>query len=118
MNRIFIIISFILLTVIASNVVANDSARIVRVKDGDTYVLRKGNKDFTVRLKNVDSPELKQPFGYLSFVFTSKLISGKTVSLKAGQKFLFSQDKNYERRLVERQLSVMRGQVIYTYILL
>ncbi len=24
---------------------------------------------------------------------------------------LFSQDKNYERRLVERQLSVMRGQV-------
>ncbi|CAF5168024.1 unnamed protein product, partial [Rotaria magnacalcarata] len=25
---------------------------------------------------------------------------------------LFSQDKNYERRLVERQLSVMRGQII------
>ena len=24
---------------------------------------------------------------------------------------LFSQDKNYDRRLVERQLSVMRGQV-------
>jgi len=25
---------------------------------------------------------------------------------------LFSQDKNYDRRLVEKQLSVMRGQVI------
>ena len=26
---------------------------------------------------------------------------------------LFSQDKNYDRRLVEKQLSVMRGQVNY-----
>jgi hypothetical protein len=25
---------------------------------------------------------------------------------------LFSQDKNYERRIVERQLSVMRGQIL------
>jgi micrococcal nuclease len=58
---------------------ANDSARVVRVKDGDTYVLRKGNTDFTVRLKNIDSPELKQPYGYLSFVNTSKLLSGRMV---------------------------------------
>lgn len=28
---------------------------------------------------------------------------------------LFSQDKNYDRRLVERQLSVMRGQVEYLH---
>jgi len=26
--------------------------------------------------------------------------------------FLFSQDKDYDRRLVERQLSVMRGQIL------
>lgn len=28
---------------------------------------------------------------------------------------LFSQDKNYDRRLAERQLSVMRGQVNHLY---
>ena len=89
MNRIFIVISFILLTVITSNATTRDSARIVRVKDGDTYVLRKGNRDFTVRLKNVDSPELKQPFGYLSFVYTSKLILGKIVSYDSTGKDLY-----------------------------
>ena len=68
---------------------ANDSARVVRVKDGDTYVLRKGNYDFTVRLKNVDAPELKQPYGYLSFVNTSKLLSGKMVAYDSSGKDLY-----------------------------
>ena len=68
---------------------ANDSARVVRVKDGDTYVLRKGNTDFTVRLKNVDAPELKQPYGYLSFVNTSKLLSGRMVSYDSTGKDLY-----------------------------
>lgn len=70
----------ILLLLITSFATAKERARVVSVKDGDTYVLRKGNIDFTVRLKNVDAPELKQPFGYLSFVYTSKLISGKLVT--------------------------------------
>ena len=89
MNKFFKVISFLLLALIALNATANDSARVVRVKDGDTYVFRKGNTDFTVRLKNVDSPELKQPFGYLSFVYTSKLISGKTVSFDSTGKDLY-----------------------------
>ena len=89
MNKFFKVISFLLLALIALNATANDSARVVRVKDGDTYVFRKGNTDFTVRLKNVDSPELKQPFGYLSFVYTSKLISGKMVSYDSTGKDLY-----------------------------
>ena len=74
--KILLIISGCLLCVKLS---ANDSARVTRVKDGDTYVLRKGNTDFTVRLKNVDAPESKQQFGFLSTVYVSKLISGKVV---------------------------------------
>lgn len=89
MNRIFIVISLFSLTVITSNASAKDSARVVRVKDGDTYVFRKGYTDFTVRLKNIDAPELKQPFGYLSFVYTSKLISGKMVSYDSTGKDLY-----------------------------
>ena len=89
MNKFFKVISLLLLALIALNASAKDSARVVRVKDGDTYVFRKGNTDFTVRLKNVDAPELKQPFGYLSFVYTSKLISGKMVSYDSTGKDLF-----------------------------
>ena len=89
MNKFFKVISLLLLALIALNASAKDSARVVRVKDGDTYVLRKGNTDFTIRLKNVDAPELKQPFGYLSFLYTSKLISGKTVSFDSTGKDLY-----------------------------
>jgi endonuclease YncB( thermonuclease family) len=89
MNKILKVISLLLLALIALNASAKDSARVVRVKDGDTYVFRKGNTDFTVRLKNIDAPELKQPFGYLSFVYTSKLISGKMVSFDSTGKDLY-----------------------------
>jgi endonuclease YncB( thermonuclease family) len=89
MNKIFKVISLLLLAFVALNASAKDSARVVRVKDGDTYVFRKGNTDFTVRLKNIDAPELKQPFGYLSFVYTSKLISGKMVSYDSTGKDLY-----------------------------
>jgi micrococcal nuclease len=80
MNDLFKILFLFLIASFSLKMNANDSARVVRVKDGDTYVFRKGNTDFTVRLKNIDAPELKQPFGYLSFVYTSKLITGKMVS--------------------------------------
>jgi len=89
MNKIFKVISLLLLAFVALNASAKDSARVVRVKDGDTYVFRNGNTDFTVRLKNIDAPELKQPFGYLSFVYTSKLISGKMVSYDSTGKDLY-----------------------------
>ncbi len=89
MNEFFKILIFISGCLLCLKLSANDSARVVRVKDGDTYVLRKGKTDFTVRLKNVDSPELKQPFGYLSFVYTSKLISGKMVSYDSTGKDLY-----------------------------
>jgi micrococcal nuclease len=83
------ILLFIISLAFCLKLSANDSARVVRVKDGDTYVLRKGNTDFTVRLKNIDSPELKQPYGYLSFVNTSKLLSGRMVSYDSTGKDLY-----------------------------
>ena len=89
MNKVFKILIFISAICFSFKMNANDSARVVRVKDGDTYVLRKGNTDFTVRLKNVDSPELKQPYGYLSFVNTSKLLSGRMVSYDSTGKDLY-----------------------------
>ena len=83
------ILLFIISLAFCLKLSANDSAKVVRVKDGDTYVLRKGNTDFTVRLKNVDAPELKQPYGYLSFVNTSKLLSGRMVSYDSTGKDLY-----------------------------
>ena len=89
MNRVYKILFLFLVATYSLKTNANDSATVVRVKDGDTYVLRKGNTDFTVRLKNVDAPELKQPYGYLSFVNTNKLLSGRMVSYDSTGKDLY-----------------------------
>lgn len=89
MNRVLKILFLFLISSFSLKTNANDSARVVRVKDGDTYVFRKGNTDFTVRLKNVDAPELKQPYGYLSFVNTNKLLSGRMVSYDSTGKDLY-----------------------------
>ena len=79
MVRLFTILLIIFSLVSCLKLSANDSARVVRVKDGDTYVFRNGNKDYTIRLKNVDAPESKQQFGFQSTLLVSKLILGKLV---------------------------------------
>ena len=56
-------IATILISVLALALQAQDSARVVRVIDGDTYVLQTAQKTFTARLANVDAPELKQHWG-------------------------------------------------------
>ena len=83
MNQIFKILFLVSVLLFSLRLNANDSARVVRVKDGDTYVLRKGNTDFTVRLKNVDAPESKQAFGFLSGIYVSQLILGKVVRFES-----------------------------------
>jgi micrococcal nuclease len=72
-------ISILLICAFGMKTQANDSARVVKVLDGDTYVFRKGNKDFTVRLNNVDAPESKQHYGFQSGLHTSQTILGKVV---------------------------------------
>ena len=58
---------------------AQDTAKVVRVKDGDTYVLVTGTRTITIRLKNVDAPESKQKGGYEAKHFVDSLILNKTV---------------------------------------
>lgn len=69
----------ILILFSASVLQAHDVARVVRVKDGDTYVLQSKQKSFTARLANVDAPETNQHYGMQATQNVSKLISGKLV---------------------------------------
>lgn len=73
----------ILLLLLSSLLTAKETARVVRVKDGDTYVFRNDTKEFTVRLKNVDAPESKQQYGFQSGLYVSQLILGKVVQYES-----------------------------------
>ncbi len=55
------------------------SAKVVGVKDGDTFVVLHEQRQITVRLEHIDAPEKNQPFGNKAKQFASDFCFGKTV---------------------------------------
>lgn len=54
------------------------TAKVVGVKDGDTFVVLHEKKEIIVRLEHVDTPEKNQPFGGRAKQFASDFCFGKT----------------------------------------
>lgn len=77
----FFYILFLLLSLEFS---AQVSAKVIRIKDGDTVVvLLAGNIQKTLRLAEVDCPENSQAFGKNAKQFTADQIFGKQISFIA-----------------------------------
>lgn len=75
-----LIITIILL---AFNVMADFSAKVVRVIDGDTIeVLTADNHKIRIRLADIDAPELGQPYSTKSKQYLASLIDKKQVLIK------------------------------------
>jgi endonuclease YncB( thermonuclease family) len=51
--------------------------KVVRIVDGDTLVLLVDEKQFKIRLSDIDTPERKQPFGTRAKQALSELAFGK-----------------------------------------
>lgn len=58
-------------------------ARVVGVKDGDTITILHQRRPLTIRVANIDCPELRQPFGSLAKQLTSQLVFGKMIRVEA-----------------------------------
>ena len=72
---------YILFLVFSLKFSAQVSAKVIRIKDGDTVVvLLAGNIQKTLRLAEVDCPENSQAFGKNAKQFTSGQIFGKQIS--------------------------------------
>ncbi len=61
--------------------VAAETARVVRVIDGDTYVLLSGATTYHLRLLGVDAPEQGQPFGAQATDSVARLLAPGRVVL-------------------------------------
>lgn len=62
---------------------------VIKVIDGDTYKVLLNGKLQTIRLANVDAPELDQSFGIAVRDSVVSLIKGSTLSLEAITRDLF-----------------------------
>jgi endonuclease YncB( thermonuclease family) len=76
LKRLLIIILFS----ISTYTYGDFNAQVVRIVDGDTIqVIDSNGVNFKIRLLGIDTPELKQRFGYESSLSLKKIIDGKSV---------------------------------------
>ena len=73
-------IAFLLVLIISFDGLSQVSARVMQVKDGDTYVLKVNESLKIVRLLNVDAPELNQSWGLQAQSKVRDLMLGKYVT--------------------------------------
>jgi endonuclease YncB( thermonuclease family) len=80
-NRVFKSFYILALSLVASVLGAYSSIENIRIVDGDTIKGIVDGKEITVRLVEIDAPEMDQPFGVESKKFLEKLIENKKVTL-------------------------------------
>lgn len=70
---------FLYLLLLPFSLIAQNSAKVIGIKDGDTIlVLLSDKSQKTLRLAEVDCPESGQPFGKNAKQYTSDQVFGKT----------------------------------------
>lgn len=58
------------------------TAKVTGIDDGDSFRIEVKSKTYRVRVAGIDCPEYKQPFSRKAHDLTTKLIYGKTVTLR------------------------------------
>lgn len=90
------------------------TAKVVGVKDGDTFVVLHEKKEIVVRLEHIDAPEKNQPFGNRAKQFASDFCFGKTVVVMGNGKKdrngrwigeIFYNNQNLNKELVRNGLA-------------
>ncbi|MGV3765031.1 MAG: thermonuclease family protein [Chitinophagaceae bacterium] len=89
--------------------------KVVKIKDGDTFVVLKDNTELTVRFEHIDCPEKNQPFGTKAKQFVSDQCFGKNITLQHHNKYdrnkrliaevILENGRNLNKALVENGLA-------------
>ncbi len=83
------IIFFLASLFILSIAHSQQEARVIRIKDGDTFVAEWKHRTYTCRLENVDAPELSQAYGYDAYQGLSRILSGNRIMITPHKKDLY-----------------------------
>ena len=69
---------------------ADFAARVVAVHEGDRLTIRHDGRSETIYLKDVDCPELKQPYGKQAKHATDAFVGNRDIVVRALTRALFS----------------------------
>ena len=71
----------------AASFAQTSTYKVVKIKDGDTFVVLKDKTELTVRFEHIDCPEKNQPFGTKAKQFVSDQCFGKNITLQHHNKY-------------------------------
>ena len=94
---------------------ADFSARVVTVHEGDRLTIRHGGRSEMIYLKEIDCPELKQPYGKQAKHVTAAIVGNRDIVVRAltrdkqgrmsAEVFLLPNGPNVGRELVKEGLA-------------
>ena len=80
---------------------ADFNSQVVNIVDGDTLdVVNLDGQKLRIRLLGIDTPELKQRFGYESFLYLKKMLNGKSVKIISKPKDNKPYTLGYYKRII------------------
>lgn len=82
--------------------------RVVAITDGDTVTILMNNKQYKIRLAEIDTPERAQPYGSKSKEILSELVFGKDVTANIQDRDRYGR---YVARIYQGELDVSREMV-------
>lgn len=81
------VIIFVLLFLLPFSSLAKElRGKVLRITDGDTIVVQQNNKQFRVRLVNIDAPERGQPYGRWATNKLKAIINNRPVTVRYQKK--------------------------------
>ncbi len=76
------ILFFVFLVVVPARSDQHFRAKVVKIVDGDSLVIRYKEKSIGVRLWGIDTPEWRQPFSKLAKKYTATLVGNTVVTIE------------------------------------
>jgi micrococcal nuclease len=86
-NKFFVAVVTLILFLCSASYGYAFSGKCIRVTDGETIVVLRGNDKIKIRLYGVDCPEIDQRYGKKAKIFTSEHVLGKTLRIEEMGKF-------------------------------
>ncbi len=85
------------------------NGKVVGVTDGDTITILSNNKQYKIRLAEIDAPEKTQAFGTRAKIALSEKVFGEMATIKVSTKdrygrivgYVFVQGKNINKEMVK-----------------
>ena len=87
------LVVFFIITLLSTDIFSDEyEAIVLKVIDGDTIYIKSDNGRKKVRLRYIDAPEIKQPYGDMARIFLVNELDDKRITVNSDYKDRYGRD--------------------------